>query len=167
MKIRNGFVSNSSSSSFTCDVCGETMSGWDQGLSEFDMFECVNGHTCCNSHRLSGDIKEYSDSEKIEILKKWFKEEDVADQNPENLVEDLEDYWEEYKEFLEDNAEDIGSYDVEEKYCPCCNFTELANSDAFAFYVITTGKTFQDVCKEIKENCKSYAEFQKKYVKED
>lgn len=29
MKIRNGFVSNSSSSSFTCDVCVETISGMD------------------------------------------------------------------------------------------------------------------------------------------
>ena len=52
MKIRTGFVSNSSSSSFICNVCGETSSGWDMCLSEAEMFECVNGHTCCNSHKL-------------------------------------------------------------------------------------------------------------------
>jgi hypothetical protein len=47
MKTRLGFVSNSSSSSFTCDVCGETQGGWDCCLSEVDMFECENGHVIC------------------------------------------------------------------------------------------------------------------------
>ena len=45
MKIRNGFVSNSSSSSFICDVCGEIESGMDAGLEDFEMFTCTNGHT--------------------------------------------------------------------------------------------------------------------------
>ena len=44
MKTRNGFVSNSSSSSFVCSICGESESGWDLGLSDFEMFECENGH---------------------------------------------------------------------------------------------------------------------------
>jgi hypothetical protein len=43
MKIRSGFVSNSSSSSFVCDVCGENISGMDIGLSDAGMFECMNG----------------------------------------------------------------------------------------------------------------------------
>lgn len=50
MKFRKGFVSNSSSSSFICDVCGEEKTGWDWDLSEADMFKCVNGHTVCNEH---------------------------------------------------------------------------------------------------------------------
>ena len=50
MKIRQGFVSNSSSSSFTCDVCGNTESGMDCGLSDFYMSQCVNGHTFCDHH---------------------------------------------------------------------------------------------------------------------
>lgn len=40
MKSRNGFVSNSSSSSFICAICGELESGWDVGCSDFDMFRC-------------------------------------------------------------------------------------------------------------------------------
>ena len=50
MKLRKGFVSNSSSSSFTCDVCGNTESGWDLCMSEAEMCECVNGHIFCESH---------------------------------------------------------------------------------------------------------------------
>ena len=45
MKIRHGFVSNSSSSSFICDVTGRIASGWDISLEEAEMIECKNGHT--------------------------------------------------------------------------------------------------------------------------
>jgi len=44
MKVRKGFVSNSSSSSFVCDVCGEIESGWDLSFSDCDMLECERGH---------------------------------------------------------------------------------------------------------------------------
>ena len=47
MKIRSGFVSNSSSSSFICDVCGRSEGGFDVSLSDFEMCECVNGHVFC------------------------------------------------------------------------------------------------------------------------
>src|SRR5512135_424322 len=56
MKTRNGFVSNSSSTSFTCDVCGEEASGMDLSCSEAGMVECLNGHTFCETHELSYDV---------------------------------------------------------------------------------------------------------------
>jgi len=43
-------VSNSSSSSFICDICGHEASGWDMCLSEAYMVECVNGHVFCEDH---------------------------------------------------------------------------------------------------------------------
>ena len=48
MKIRNGFVSNSSTSSFTCAVCGGTESGYDMELNDFEMSCCANGHIIDN-----------------------------------------------------------------------------------------------------------------------
>jgi len=50
MKIRSGFVSNSSSSSFVCNVCGTVESGMDMSASDFDMETCCNGHTFCLDH---------------------------------------------------------------------------------------------------------------------
>ena len=50
MKIRNGFVSNSSSSSFTCAICGCTESGMDLGLDDFGMCETWNGDIICDTH---------------------------------------------------------------------------------------------------------------------
>jgi len=47
MKIRLCFVSNSSSSSFICEVCGRTESGYDMCLDDTDMYMCVNDHLFC------------------------------------------------------------------------------------------------------------------------
>lgn len=52
MKVRKGFVSNSSSSSFICDVCGEIFSGYDNSLSDFDLVMCEEDHVFCYHHIL-------------------------------------------------------------------------------------------------------------------
>lgn len=44
MKIRKGFVSNSSSSSFMCDITGEVFGGFDYNLGDLEMADCVEGH---------------------------------------------------------------------------------------------------------------------------
>ena len=67
MKIRLGFVTNSSSSSFICEICGEAISGWDMCLSDADMSRCENGHEICNDH-----IDEDKHREAIE--KRFYKE---------------------------------------------------------------------------------------------
>jgi hypothetical protein len=72
MKKRSGFVSNSSSSSFTCDFCGETESGMDFGLDDAGMVECVNGHTLCEDHLL-GREKVWTSEECRDALVEYWK----------------------------------------------------------------------------------------------
>lgn len=48
MKVRSRFVSNSSSSSFVCDLCGCDYSGWNASPSDFYHIRCSNGHIICN-----------------------------------------------------------------------------------------------------------------------
>ena len=54
MKIRNGFVSNSSSSSFICGFCGRTEIGYDLSIGEAEMLECVHGHCFCQHEMIGG-----------------------------------------------------------------------------------------------------------------
>lgn len=76
MKIRMGFVSNSSSSSFVCGVCGETASGMDVCLSDFDMTSCERGHYLCNHH-----LDEFLNKEEKKEFEDW-KEENGDDEIP-------------------------------------------------------------------------------------
>jgi len=50
MKIRNGFVSNSSSSSFICEICGDSVVGYDSHPTDLGMEFCENGHLFCKGH---------------------------------------------------------------------------------------------------------------------
>jgi len=66
MKIRNGFVSNSSTSSFICCVCGETYTGHEASPKDFDCVECENGHIICDGH-LKFDNSELTDEQLKEM----------------------------------------------------------------------------------------------------
>jgi hypothetical protein len=61
MKTRNGLVSNSSSSSFICCICGEMESGYDASPSDFDMTTCKKGHTYHNSCAARFNFKDTSE----------------------------------------------------------------------------------------------------------
>ena len=56
MKIRNGFVSNSSSSSFTCEICGNSESGFDASPYDLGFVVCINDHIICEDDQLE-DVK--------------------------------------------------------------------------------------------------------------
>lgn len=49
-KIRVGFVSNSSSSSFVCDVCNYIERVRDYEKVDSDFYRCENGHIICKGH---------------------------------------------------------------------------------------------------------------------
>ncbi len=55
MKVRTGFVSNSSSSSFMCNLCGAEGSGWDAYPAQFGWATCENWHNICTCCLEEGD----------------------------------------------------------------------------------------------------------------
>ena len=78
MKIRTNFVSNSSSSSFVCEVCGEAYGGWDATLEDANMCECVHDHVMCTQHlidKFEDSISHYICSLPLEELRQLIIEE--------------------------------------------------------------------------------------------
>jgi len=151
MKIRIGFVSNSSSSSFVCDVCGEEVSGMDMGLDEAEMFNCVNGHEFCESHgskistqkkknMILNEIKDFDEEEKNEILER-IKEDEIKDI--------FEEVFEDYR------------YEVPAKQCPICQYKEYKSEEALKFLMKKNNISKKELLKDMKEMYPEYKEMQK------
>ena len=62
MKIRSGFVSNSSSSSFVCDLTGSKESGWDASPLDCGFYKCSKGHTFLTKFKV-GKLPEIKDED--------------------------------------------------------------------------------------------------------
>ena len=139
MKYRKCHVTNSSSSSFVCDICGRVESGWDMGLSEAEMYECVNGHTFCWDEAL-----EVSKEDLIKIIleegwNKTYKDEVITEEELNNM--DLEDLMECYYDY----------YEIPECFCPICNFIEYSESDLSKYLLKEYGIPKDEVFAEVKK----------------
>ncbi len=66
MKIRTSFVTNSSSSSFVCEVCGTSEGGYDLCMDDAGMYQCENGHVFCKHHAIK-EVESNGDPVTIEI----------------------------------------------------------------------------------------------------
>lgn len=181
MKTRNGFVSNSSSSSFTCEICGETGSGMDASMSDFDMSECKNGHVICDEHRLKGEPETAEEKRQaliavclhaIDNWGRWAVRQEEATrqkyldyqrQEKEQLakleaIEDIDAYFEdgEGAEWWNDYQRDSG-FSVKE--CPICQFEHLRDEDTKRFMKWYYNLTDMQACDILKKVFANYTEF--------
>ena len=158
MKFRSTFVTNSSSSSYVCEICGRTESGWDLGLSECEMMECVNGHVFCCDEALEFPSKE--DMIKMILENEWNRRRwdseirDYRDFSEEELIVMEDD------ELFNDFCSESGYYEVPECVCPICQFIEYSEYDLSAYllkeYKIPGEEAFEEVKKFNKRRRKLY-----------
>lgn len=146
MKFRKGFVSNSSSSSFICDISGEIFTGMDMCLSDFDLYQCVNGHTF-HKDFLVKDPQEVTLAEKKEIYKKYV--------NGKFNDDTIESLWE---DFIADF-----SYETPSEFCPICSFKEMHKKDMLTYLMKKYDLTKEKLLLEI-SSFQSYDKF-KEYLK--
>lgn len=156
MKVRLGFVSNSSSSSFVCDFCGEKASGWDATLSDVGMVQCENGHVFCEEHLL-GDI-EIEDKRNFALSYEYISEEDKN--KIRNMTDDeFEDYF-----YEEDDVRYEFEDNTPSKLCPLCNFKKMTNGDIKLYFLKKYNLTEEEIINNIKNEFKTYENF-KKFIK--
>jgi hypothetical protein len=141
MKIRTGFVSNSSSTSFTCDNC-KTFYDY-SGNSVY----CYRSHGLCGScFDRDAYFKEQTErflKEDIEVLKNYwaFTETEVA-AYPSYSVEQKRALIE---ECLADDCE------ILEEFCPICNFSKIPSDIVLTYLYEKLGLSGKEVRTEIKE----------------
>lgn len=149
MKVRTDFVTNSSSSSFVCEICGRTESGWDLCLSECEMMECVNGHVFCCDEALEKPSKK--EMIKIILENEWNKDawtsrsDGYKDYTEDELLAMSED------DLFHDFCSEGGHYDVPECMCPICQFIEYSEYDLSAYLLKEYGVSRDEVFAEVKK----------------
>lgn len=161
MKFRKDFVTNSSSSSYVCEICGRTESGWDMGLSECDMMQCINGHVFCCDEALDMPSKkemiktilenEYNIKSRYDYFSSKYNETVYSE---EQLLEMDE------SELFFNFYNPEGYYEVPECVCPICQFIEYSEYDLSAYllkeYGIPRDEAFAEVKKFNKRRRKLY-----------
>lgn len=152
MKIRTGFVSNSSSSSFTCNVCGEEYSGYDASLEDGEMWQCERGHTFCESHLVVEADDEIS---RIYLLgERSYIEDDEKAKIKALNAEELE----EYLEYNEDCMYDM-RYELPSCCCPICNFVSIDPEEATKYLMLKNSLTMDTLKAKIRDEFEDYDAF--------
>ena len=157
MKIRKGFVSNSSSSSFICEVCGDVESGYDASPHELGFAQCQNGHVFCQSH-----IKSMTEEKAKAILKKikaddrYVCEEFLAQEEADQIQELMELN---ISEFSSSTMGDYGYDELPEELCPICSLEALSDSDILTYILKENGSNRKFVIDKAKKEFGTYDKF--------
>ena len=152
MKIRLDFVTNSSSSSYICEICKDSESGWDLSISDTEFMQCDRGHTFCICH-LTDDELVYGTTLYME-----------------NNTHDAEEK-QEWKDFLASSNCECGQdmldwvchngydgneilYEFPSGACPICSFRYITDELIIAFILKTTGTTREEIDNAVRKSLK-------------
>ena len=144
MKFRTDYVTNSSSSSFICDICGENVSGWDMCLSEAEMIECVNGHVICEHEMLPTPRDKFIQ----EILDDQVKNAEWYDEI--HTSEELHNMGDDDLLCVYFDIDDTRC-NMPEECCPICQFIEYSEYDLSSYLLKEYGVSKDEVFAEVKQ----------------
>ena len=157
MKVRHGFVSNSSSSSFLCDLCKHHEAGYDGDYGDFSYVVCENDHHICEGHKLDACAKK-SVEEMLAILKGDIDNEEYTE---------LEGASEEeirsvYEEFLE---EENWGREISAEQCPLCQLEAVEDRMLIDFLFMKMNTTREEYVKTLKSQFGTLENLEK-FIKE-
>ena len=144
MKIRFGFISNSSSCSYMCEVCHETIAGYDVSFIDYELFQCATGHVFHED--CTSNFEEKRKAALLQIGKKR-KEEFGLDEEELNDADLIEDYVDEFR------------YECPRSMCPVCSFEHLSTDDELQYYRRKFGYDPKKILQGIRDDFDSYDEF--------
>jgi len=156
MKIRRGFVSNSSSTSFTCEISGDTESGYDIGMTDAGMYSCRSDHYMCECY-----VEEFIEklaAQGIDAIMAAMPDEDDQD-----MRDALEEEYDAACITQEVSADDLynmvesmlGDFDgrgaLPQGMCPICQLEHVSRPDVIRYLLMCRDCTVEDLRVEIKQ----------------
>lgn len=129
MKLRTDFVTNSSSSSFVCEICGRVETVYDASLSDIEMMKCVNGHTFCCEEALERPPREEFIKHMLEDEYNLITKDELEAMDDDELCYECTEYW----------------HQVPECMCPICQFIEYSEYDLSAYLLKEYGVSRDEV----------------------
>lgn len=168
MKFRLGFVSNSSSSSFTCDIChcSEVYGNdADMDYAEDGFVRCINGHEFCEKHMSNNIFEEINNASSPEEMLKFFNKiyTEVYNEEFSYNERDLHD------NFINNDQADNIIYDMRyncpPQYCPICSFGDFKDRDFVEIYLQDNKCSRADIAKVLKNRFGDYKTLRKKIDK--
>jgi hypothetical protein len=174
---RKGWVSNSSSSSFICDVCGDAESGWDACVSDFGMTRFYCDHIVCDSEwsmdidNLTFDQKKQlvDDNDRYSVEDKFEKQlfegrygSDLSEAEQVILKEAIKaEFDKRTKEYYEDiDYEELieGFDETPRTFCPICNLETISDKTILRYIVNTHNISIIEVEDIIRDKFKTLDE---------
>ena len=177
-------MSNSSSSSFICEVSGRVESGWDLPLEDAGMFTCANDHTVSDEYRLEVAEEEAGVEETLkkflqlpfeeacepfkEFLNPMFKYDRDGSTSKKalreligvNASEGFDAALEHLQGLIDEKDEDSDSrYEVNPRECPICQMTKITDSDLLSYMLMENGKLRSMIEDEIRAKYGNYDAF--------
>lgn len=178
MKKRLDFVTNSSSSSYVCEICNRSEVVDDYNFADAGFIQCQEWHTYCPYHGLSL-LKQFL----IDLLSQLIDDpefEDHPDFNN-NIQGDIGIWADDLKTVEAFDPENDSAYDdfmnlveyytlnndVPPKYCPICTMQSMSKH-VLALYLLKKNETTEEtILKEIQNNFLSYDDLLKYIVKKE
>jgi len=157
MKIRTGFVSNSSSSSYVCDVSGEAFEVQDGCFWDAGLCQCKNGHTFQKKFLVPWEKPVVTRKDMLAKL------ESITDSKREcQRFQEMSDAA--LQAVYAEKCEDYTGYASNVNECPICTMTRLSDKDLIAYLLRRDGVDRGAVENQIRSQFESYAQFQR-YIK--
>lgn len=169
MKIRLGFVSNSSTSSYICTCCNYVEAGYDMCREEAEFKMCENGHDLCYSCApANADVISYVDNMSGKDLLHFLEKADntYSDYNVDKIIafcENLDN--KKLKEKVKDlsipaaeqqELESFLSTRIPEELCCICTLKSLDDYTAGRYLLVRNHMTYKDLINDVQESFKNH-----------